>query len=262
VRRAVAPASEVLAVVPARAGSKGVPRKNVALLGGYPLIAYSIAAALQARNIDRVIVSTDTREIADIAQRFGAEVPFLRPPELSHDSAPDRGFVLHLLEWLAETEGRVPELLVHLRPTTPLRNSGVIDDAIAMMRRSAQATSLRSVHELSEPPEKMFRLEGPYLVGATASDSRSEYHNLPRQAFAPAFHANGYVDVLRTSFVLDSDGLHGSRMLGFVTPVTVEVDRPEDLEYLAFQVSRVKHPLQAYLESRSSGSQQARLVGE
>ena len=108
------------AIIPARGGSKGVPRKNIKLLKGFPLIAYSIVAAKMSKMTDRVIVSTDSQEISDIAQKYDAEVPFLRPAEYAHDRSPDIDFVRHAIDWFAKNESNQPELFVHLRPTTPL----------------------------------------------------------------------------------------------------------------------------------------------
>src|SRR5678816_951191 len=120
----------VLAIVPARGGSKGIPRKNVRLIGGHPLIAYSIAAGLAAEHVDRVLVTTDDAEIADVARLYGADVPFRRPVELAADDTPDLPVFLHALEWLDREEGYRPEIIVHLRPTSPLRQVADIDEAI------------------------------------------------------------------------------------------------------------------------------------
>src|SRR5689334_3014090 len=114
-----AAAGPVLAIVPARGGSKGIPRKNLREVAGHPLIAYSIAVALQSREIDRVIVSTDDREIADVARSYGADIPFLRPAELAMDETPDLPVFQHALRWLQREQRYRPDLVVHLRPTSP-----------------------------------------------------------------------------------------------------------------------------------------------
>ena len=143
------------ALIPARGGSKGVPKKNLRPLGGHPLIAFSIAAAQQCPEIGRVIVSTDSPEIADVARTYGAEVPFLRPSALAQDASTDREVIHHALEWLRTHEGRQPDLVIQLRPTTPLRDPALLSAAVQFFRSRDEATSLRSVHELSEPPQKM-----------------------------------------------------------------------------------------------------------
>jgi len=236
------------AIIPARGGSKGVPKKNVKLLGGYPLIAYSIAAAKLSKKTARVVVSTESKEIAEIAEQFGAEVPFLRPAELAGDRSPDIDFVNHAIDWFRDHDTQQPEFFVHLRPTTPLRDPALVDAAIREIVANDRATALRSVQELAEPPWKMFMIEDGYLAGFFPGDPRPEYYNLPRQVFPKAYHPNGYVDILRTGWVKETKTLHGPRMIGFVTPCTIEVDTPADFDQLEYTLAREKtHPLLEYL---------------
>ena len=122
--------SNIFSIIPARSGSKGIPGKNIKLLNGIPLIAFSIQASLKSENISRTIVSTDSEEIANIARKFGAEVPFLRPSAISGDNSTDFEFFIHAIEWFKTNEGKIPDYFVHLRPTTPLREPNVIDKAI------------------------------------------------------------------------------------------------------------------------------------
>lgn len=241
--------ASALALIPARGGSKGVPGKNIRPLGGFPVIAWSIVAARLCPGIDRVIVSTDSPEIAAVARRFGAETPFLRPAELATDAAGDRGVVLHLLRWLQSAEGTFPSLVVHLRPTTPLRDPLEIARAVAALNAAPQATALRSAHALPEPPQKMFGVDDGLFVGLFPHDLRPEYYNLPRQAFPPAYLPNGYVDVLRSDFVLSNDALHGPRILAHVTPPATEIDAMEDLDRLEYILERRGHPLLEHLRN-------------
>ncbi|MEK9195421.1 MAG: acylneuraminate cytidylyltransferase family protein, partial [Patescibacteria group bacterium] len=125
--------SIILALIPARGGSKGIPKKNIKLLGGKPLIVWSIEVAKQSRYIDRIIVSTDNEEIAEVARSAGAEVPFLRPAEIAQDLTPDMPVFEHALAWLRENDNFIPEFIVHLRPTGPLRTAKEIDEAIEML---------------------------------------------------------------------------------------------------------------------------------
>lgn len=244
--------SGVVALIPARAGSKGVPRKNITDLGGHPLIAYSIAAAELSDTVERVVVSTDSDEIAEIAVRYGAEAPFRRPAELASDNAGDAGFVHHAVSWLAQNEGRSPALLVELRPTTPLRDPALVDAAVQALSSAPEATSLRSAHELPEAPQKMLGIqEDGYFAGLFPDDPRPEYFNLPRQAFPPAYHPNGYVDVLRAEWLsTDAEALYGPKILAFLTPATVEIDTFDALDYLEFVLARHGHPLHAHLNER------------
>jgi len=241
--------ANVVAVIPAREGSKGVPKKNIKLLGEYPLIAYSIAAARLSKEIGRVVVSTDSLEIADIAKQFGAEVPFLRPRDLAQDNSTNMDFIRHTLDWFNNHEGSQPDILVQLLPTTPLREPEVVDSAIRTFLANDAATSLRTVHELPEPPQKMMGMEGEFLVGLFPDDPRPEYYNLNRQAFPAAYHPNSYVDIFNTSYVNHSGELFGDRILAFITDVAVEVDQPAELAYLEYLVERHDYQIHAYLRS-------------
>ena len=237
-------------IIPARGGSKGVPGKNIKLVSGYPLIAYTIAAANLCKNVGRVIISTDSEHIAGIARKFGGDVPFLRPQSLAQDQSPDIEFVIHAIEWMKQNEEEIPDFLINLRTTTPLRDPELIDTAIRRMETSDDATSLRSIHPLSEPPQKMMGIENGYLTGLFPHDPRPEYFNLPRQAFPPAYHPNGYVDIYRVEYVQQMKLLHGPKILGFITPVTIEIDTPEDLEYLNYRLATENHLILEHLEKK------------
>lgn len=220
------------ALIPARGGSKSVPKKNIRPVRGHPMIAYSIAAARLSERIGRVIVSTDSEEIAGVARAYGAETPFLRPPQYAQDNSPDIDFVKHSIEWLYEHEGRIPAYFVHLRPTTPVRSPKLIDSAIAMIQNDSEATSLRSGHICASPPYKWFK-EGaggyllPLMPGITCDEA-----NLPRQDFPTVYIPNGYVDILKTEFIIQSGILHGDRMIGFQTEEVPDIDTETDIKKL------------------------------
>ena len=152
---------EVLALIPARGGSKGIPRKNIRDFAGAPLIAYSIAAGLQSRHVTRVIVSTDDEEIAAVARMWGAETPFLRPAEFAQDDTTDLPVFQQALAWLAENENYHPDFVVQLRPTSPVRPVGLIDEAIELMLTNPQADCVRGVVPSGQNPFKMWQIE-PY----------------------------------------------------------------------------------------------------
>jgi len=239
--------NDVIAIIPARSGSKGVIGKNVCLLAGYPLVAYSIVAAKMTKTIGRVIVSTDSEEIAEICKKFGAEVPFLRPAEYSGDQSQDIEFVLHAIDWFQNNEKAVPEYLVHLRPTTPLRAPHIIDVAIRKIYDDREASSLRSGHPAAESPFKWFQMsEKGYFKGIRPQDSNEDL-NLPRQAFPQVYIPDGYVDVLKTSFIRKTGIMYGERMLGFISPICKEVDTIEDFEHLEYEIKRKDSPLLDYL---------------
>lgn len=229
---------KIVALIPARSGSKGVPHKNVRQLGGYPLLAWSIAACLRSAMINRVIVSTDSVEYAALAQQFGAEAPFLRPAEISGDRAIDYDFIVHALDWFA-ARGDEPEYVVHVRPTTPFRSPQLIDEAITAFKASSQATALRSVHEMSESAYKTFEVAAGGQLKRVGTDSTAlDVANSARQQFPATYIANGYVDVLSVAFIRKHRLLHGDWVLPFITPSVAEVDTKDDFAFLEYQLSR------------------------
>jgi CMP-N,N'-diacetyllegionaminic acid synthase len=240
---------EIITLIPARGGSKGVPKKNIRDLQGFPLIAYSIVAAQLSTNSERVIVSTDSEEIAEIAKKFGAEVPFMRPAEFANDNSTDKDVVVPAMNWFLANEGHCPEYWVYLRPTTPLRTPEIIDMAISEIMKKLEATSLRSGHKCSESPYKWFKKsDSGYFEGINPEDNRPEYYNLPRQAFTPVYIPNGYVDILKASHALNSESLNGNKMIGFETPVCYEVDTAEDFELIQYQIGQKGSLLLDYLQ--------------
>ncbi len=228
----------IVAIIPARSGSKGVVDKNIRLLAGYPLIAYSIAAARAAGGIDRVLVSTDSEKYAGIARVYGAEVPFLRPPAISGDHSGDYEFIKHALDWMRDNEGDEPEYLVHLRPTTPFREVRHIEAAIKAMRTDAQATALRSLHEMPQSAYKTFEIESGYLKSVCSGSFDLDAANRPRQMFPVTYDANGYVDILKTGYIRAHQKIHGDKVIAFITPRAFEVDSPEDFDYLEFTAEK------------------------
>ena len=227
----------IVALIPARSGSKGVPNKNIKPLVDYPLIAYSIKAALKSDLIDRVIVSTDSEEYADVARKYGAEVPFLRPADISGDIATDTQFFQHAIDWFRENENEIPEYFAHLRPTTPLRDPKVIDDALQGFIGS-DYTALRSVHKMSESSYKTFEVEDNKLKCLCDGGFDIEAANLARQAYPATYDANGYIDIVRSEMI-DSKGLvHGDSVKAYVTNVSYEIDEISDIDFLEYLISK------------------------
>jgi N-acylneuraminate cytidylyltransferase len=238
--------TDVIAIIPARSGSKGVPNKNIKLLGEYPLLAYSIAVA-KLGGIDKVLLSTDSEEYAEIAERFGAQVPFLRSAEISSDQSTDYDFMNHAMRWYAGNNDDLPEYWVHLRPTSPLRDPKIIRDAIDKMLTSYKVDSLRSAHEVPESPFKWFLKDEENLFKGLRDDLTPEKVNAPRQTFPKAYNPNGYVDVVNASHVLNASNLHGDRMYVYETPICTEIDTLDDFEFLNYQLHKHGSPLTEYL---------------
>ncbi len=241
---------EVVAIIPARAGSKGVKNKNIRCLQGYPMRAISIAACKMCRGTDTITVSTDSEEYAEIAGYYGAATPFLRPAELAGDQSTDIEFMEHAISWLYEHEQSVPEYFVHIRPTYPLREIGIIEKAIELFRADASATSLRSAHLASNTPYKWFNLREDGYYKSILDHLTLDEANNPRQAFPDVYIPDGYVDMLRTSFIVEHDLMHGDRMIGYVVPGGVDVDAMKDLEYLEYYLTKNTSPVLDHLREK------------
>ncbi|MDD5372773.1 MAG: acylneuraminate cytidylyltransferase family protein [Sulfurimonas sp.] len=227
----------ILALIPARGGSKGVPKKNIKLLEGFPLIGYTIAAAKLSKKINRVIVSTDSEEIAEISCSFGAQAPFLRPSEFAGDKSADIDYVLHTLNWLEKNEDYIPDLIILLRATTPLREVKYIDAAIEEFMKNSEATSLRSSHIAAESPFKWFLIKDNFYT-PICDKYTLEDTNKPRQSFPEVYIPNGYVDILKPSFIKQYNSLYGGKILGYVTPNGYEVDTLEEFKYIEYLISK------------------------
>ena len=238
---------DATALIPARGGSKGVPRKNIKELGGFPLIAYSIAVAHLSTIINRTIISTDDNEIALTAKHFGGEVPFLRPAELATDTSTDMDFVRHAMDWLQQNEGSVPEYFVHLRPTTPLREAALVDKALRQFMESETYTSLRSAHPAPESPYKWFRLHEQSEFTSLIPTLSNDEINGDRRQFPEAYIPDGYVDVLKTETILQADGLYGEHMMAYISPVCTEVDTQEEFSLLEYELKTQDASLHKYL---------------
>ena len=223
---------EVLAIVPARGGSKGIPRKNIRDFAGYPLISYSIAAGLQSETVTRVIVSTDDEEIAAVAREYGAEVPFLRPEALAEDSTLDLPVYEHALRWLAEEEGYHPDVVVQLRPTSPVRPVGTVDDAVRLLLSNPRADCVRGVVPSGQNPHKMWRIspESGEMSPLLEVEGIAEPYNAPRQFLPPVYWQTGHIDAIRPATILEKHSMSGEVILPLVIDprYTVDIDNPRD----------------------------------
>ena len=194
---------EVLALIPARGGSKGLPRKNIKSLGGYPLIGYSIAAALNAKLVNRTVVTTDDPEISDLAREYGAEVPFIRPAEFAQDDTRDLPVFQHALKWFSEQENYHPDVVVQLRPTSPFRPPELIDEAIQILLNNTDATSVRGVVPSQQNPFKMWMIEPEGSMVPLLETEFEEPFNMPRQELPPTFWQTGHIDVIKTETIIN-----------------------------------------------------------
>jgi N-acylneuraminate cytidylyltransferase len=217
---------KVLALVPARGGSKGLPNKNILALLGHPLIAYSIRAGLQCPLIHRTIVSTDSPTIAAVAREYGAEVPFLRPAELAQDLSRDLEVFQHALHWLAEHEGYQPDLIVQLRPTSPVRFAADLEEGIRRLAGHPAATSLRAVTPSPITPFKMWWVDAPEqpMRPLLHLPDVKEPFNEPRQHLPQTYWQTGTLDIIRRETLLASGSMTGGQILPFVIDNRYAVD--------------------------------------
>lgn len=217
----------VLGIVPARSGSKGLPGKNLRPVADKPLIAWTIETALASATMERVIVSTDSQEIAEIACKYGAEVPFLRPPELARDNTPGIEVILHAVCWLDEHKGYRPDYIMVLQPTSPLRTSEDIEIAIrlALERKADAVVSVCPVHQ------------HPYWMKRLTEDGRLvdflplERPHTSRQELPPVYALNGAIYLVQREVLLQRKTFYTDRTYAYVMPPerSLDIDTPWDL---------------------------------
>lgn len=219
----------VLALIPARSGSKSLPHKNIRDFDGKPLLAHSILQALSAQRVDRVIVSTDSERYAEIARAFGAETPFLRPPELATDEATDLVVFQHCLDWLRDREGWCPDILVHLRPTYPRRDPTDIDRVVALLAADDDLDSVRSVAPATETPFKMWTRSVEGMLTPVV-DLGIEAYNNPRQSLPAVYLQNACIDAVRARVVREQQSMTGRRIYGYLMADNLDIDTFADFE--------------------------------
>ena len=214
----------VYTVIPARGGSKSIPKKNIRPLRGKPLIQYSIEYSLKCPLIAHTVVSTDSEEIAEVAQNCGAEVPFLRPVELAQDDTPDYPVMRHALDTLEDLYNEQIDAIVLLRPTSPLRPPGLIERGVALLQRFPEASSVRSVTPSEQHPFRQWRIVGDYMVGYETKVF--EPYNLPRQQLPPVYFQTGDLEIVRRQTLLG-----GSISGNHILPLVIEPEEMGDIDH-------------------------------
>ena len=216
---------EILAIIPARSGSKGIPHKNIYNFNGKPLIAHSIEQACNCSEINRVIVSTDSEEYIEISKKYGAEAPFIRPQSIANDSSTDFEVFEHALNYLVEKEKYRPDIIVHLRPTYPTRRIVDIKNAIKMLSKDKSLDSVRSIVESIETPYKMWLIENEYELKNIISNGKESY-NMPRQSLPKTYIQNACIDVVRFETIMLKHSMTGNKIGGYI------MDKNEDIDTL------------------------------
>lgn len=240
---------QVVAIIPARSGSKGVKDKNIRLLNGHPMIAYTIAAAKLTKGIDRVIVSTDSEKYAEIARKYGAETPFLRPAEISGDKAKDVDFIKHAILWFYENEGSVPEFWVHPLITCPFRKPNEMDEAISNFVASPEYTSLISASQAESCAFKLLVFSGDNEFHSAVPYIENDDVCNPRQSFPKTYFQDGYISIYRTEIVVNTDKLRGTKMMAYVPSEGIDIDTENDFRKAEEIIGEYGHPLLEYLNS-------------
>jgi CMP-N,N'-diacetyllegionaminic acid synthase len=223
---------KISALIPARGGSKGVPRKNIKEVGGYPLLAYSIAACKLSKHIGDIFVSTEDLEIANVAKKYGAIIPFMRPTEYASDSSTDCDVLKHFFDHVKVDD------IAFIRPTTPFRSPDFMDSVIdRYFEVKSGVTGLRTVHEINENPYKVFKIENNICRGFFPDfNGIEEYTNLPRQTFPTAYVGNGYLDIVKKETVLKGTTF-GKTIHAEVCEKIIDIDSFFDLKLANLAVS-------------------------
>lgn len=224
----------VLVIIQARGGSKGIPGKNIKPLLGKPLIAWTIEAAKNATTVTRIIVSTDDRGIADVAKKHGAEVPFMRPAELASDEAKSIGLLEHALHWLKENEGYFPDVVIQLKPTNPLRTSQHIDQCVEVFRKDISLDAVITVVKAPAHPLKMWKFDAEFLLPFVPETvfGIKEAAKTPRQKLPEAFSNNSCVHVINPRTILEKHSSIGTKVKGVILSRedSINIDEPIDFE--------------------------------
>ena len=228
---------EVLAIIPARSGSKSVIDKNIRPIAGKPMIAYSIEHGLKAECIDRVIVSTDSEKYADIARKYGAEVPFIRPAEYATDTALDIDVFRHALTFLKENEAYEPEIVVQLRPTYPIRRISDIEAMVKYMREHPDVDSMRCIAPAKEVAYKMWFKDDDGMLSPIMTDI-PECYNMPRQQLPKIYYQNAAIDVIRASVILEQNSMSGKKIAGYEMDENFDIDTEEEFKKAAEYMSK------------------------
>ena len=224
---------KVLGVVGARSGSRNIPHKNIRPLLGKPLLAWIIEAAKASTYVTRLVISTDSPEYAEIAKKYGAEAPFLRPKELAADTVPDFDYLYHAATWLRDNEGWEADIILRLPPTTPLCRTESIDACIQLLLDDPNADSSRTVTVATKHPYKLWRATEAGYIEPFLSEELTGFkdaHNMPRQAFPMAYQ---HVDViaLRWNTLVEKKAMAGEKIAYHAIPKSEAIDIDSEIDF-------------------------------
>lgn len=229
--------SNILAVIPARGGSKGIPNKNIIEIGGFPLIAHTIKSAKRSRLISHLIVSTDSKKIASIAEEYGAVVPFIRPEDLSTDSALTVDVLRHAIQHEETRLALRFDYVVLLQPTTPLKSELDIDGAIGVLVGDEDCDTAVTVVDVgANHPARMYQIENDRLTSVI----REETPMMPRQELPPVYIRNGAVYAFRRNVIDKYSAILGEKIKPYIMPSerSINIDGPTDILLAEFYFSK------------------------
>lgn len=238
--------NEIWGLIPARAGSTRIKNKNIIKINSYPLISYSIILSKQIKEISRTFVTTDSKNIQSVSNKYGAETPFLRSKKISHSKSLDIEYFKEFINFFI-LKGILPEYIIQLRPSTPFRDINIVKKAIRIMKKSRSYSGLRSSSIFSHPPEKLFRIKNKKYTNIFFKKTKESIFNAASQSYPPTYLPNGYVDIVKTSNLFKSQ-LYGDNILPLITPKIIDIDQPEDLNLAKVTLNKEKKALINKLE--------------
>ncbi len=220
---------KIIALIPARSGSKGIKNKNILKIAKKSLIELSIEHCLKAKIFTKIFLSTDSKKYADIARKYHSIEILIRPKKISNDNSTDYEMIDHAIKNININF----DYIAHIRPTSPLRKIEQIKNAYKVMLKS-NCISLRSVHEMQESSYKTFEVKKGLIKSLQNLKLSIDELNAPRQNFPKTFFPNGNIDIYRKEFVLKNKKLFGSKVKAFITPYSQEIDTIEDYQYIKY----------------------------
>ena len=228
------------AIILARSGSKSIKDKNIVLINNKPLVNYTIETCLASKKINRIFFLTDSQKYVDLVNKYPIEIPYIRSKKVSKDNSTDYSTIKDFLHRIKKLDYKLPNLLIHMRPTSPIREAEVVDKAIKEFIKKKQYTSLRSIHEMEESAYKTVEINKNKLVSSFSKIEDLDKINKARQNYNKTFYPNGYVDILRVNYIFKNNRLYGNKVMPFITADPIEIDSKRKISFLEFMLTKNK----------------------
>jgi len=234
---------KVMGIIGIRSGSKGVPNKNIKLLAGKPLVGWIIDTAKKSKYINRLVVSTDSQEYADIATSIGAEAPYLRPENLAADNSPEFEYVKHMIEWLEDKESYMPDIIVRMMATSPMQTSEDIDKVIEILIENKNADSAVIISEMRQHPYKALKIIEDNMLGKRLvsyfGESGREVTPIDRQSYEKAYVRSNII-ACRRETIINTDSLTGDNVKYHIIPQerAIDIDTITDFSFAEYLIEK------------------------